>query len=233
MVAGHQTSHLALVVNGTDVSTAAQGVTWADSGNILRPVPIGSAGVEAVPERHQNTVTVNAVLYGVLAEHMVGGPRECWLVDSENGLWCAGQVIGPQDQVTGAPGALVARSVTLTQTGRRWASGTKVVPLNLTAANSESANTTINLTATSAREQAWVALTSSASATVNLEDTDGTPSAATTSVTATSRWVGPLAVDSLGNGAATAVRLGTSGLSGQNRLQGWLLIGQQQQIGGS
>ena len=232
MVAGNQTSHLSLLVNGVDVSDSVQGVTWADSGNILRPVPLGSAGVEAVPERHQNTVTLAAVLYGVLAEHLVGGPRECLLLDSQNDLWSAGQVIGPQDQVTGAPGALVARAVTLTQTGRAWAYGTKAVPFALNASTGESDNTTINLSS-SGREQAWVALTTAAECTVNLEDTDGTPAASTSNVTATSRWVGPLATNSLGSGASTAVRLGTSGLTGQERLEGWLLIGHTQEIGAS
>ena len=232
MVAGNQTSHLKLVVNGADVSRQVQGITWADSGNVLRPVPMAADGVEAVPERHQNVLTLQAVLYGVLAEHLVGGVREAWLIDEDNSLWSAGQVIGPQDQVVGATGALIARNVTLTQSGRAWASGSTVLPVNLSSASSESGNTTINLNS-SGRENAWLALTSAASCTVNLEDTDGTPAANTVTVTAASRLVGPLPVNGLGTGATTAVRLGSTGLSGQSRLTGWLLIGNQQTIGGS
>ena len=217
-----------------DLTNVVDDLTGADAGSILRPAVPGPE-VEAIPTQHANTASVGRMLYGATAKLLMARTAGWFFaIDPTNDCWYGGPYEMATDQITIPRGDLVARNVVFSQGAGAWYDGGPA----LTAATELDRVTTIDLAATTdlpdglrwdpPNDRAILLLTRSAEATFRLKS--GAAQTAERALATTTRMLDLGALTALGNARITNGTFTITGLTGTEKLEGWLLVGKRQTI---
>ena len=212
-----------------DLTPATRGAVWSDAATIIRDFVASKAGAEAVAPAHQNQLALADFRGGQIADELRGRRRgSIFVVDTAAKRWYGGPYDTGSDDETVPTNALISRPFTLVQSGGPWLDGAtrqglvRVVPFTLTNAAASLADVGGIDTG---NDRAIALLTTSAEAQLHL---DGAAASDQVATPAAEGWVELTNLAALGNGVVADADLVATGLTGQETLTGWLLVGRNQ-----
>ena len=219
-----------------DLTDVSEDRAHADAGTVLRPVI--TEKVEAIPTQHANAFTVARMLHGAKTE-LLRARVSGWVVvvNEGGGRWGGGDAVFPSDQLTVPTGALMVRNAVFSQRAdpdADWIDGGPVMSgaVKLTRVRAfDQASGTSNpdsIALHPGEDRCFLFLTASAVATVMLSsDVNDSTSV---SLVAGTRFVELTGLDSLGSVVVSDAVLDFGGITGIEKVTGWLLIGRTQDV---
>ena len=210
-----------------DLGPIITGLVVNDGGVVERNPRVGQAGVDAVPIKHQCSMTFDRMFEGdtarILAAHPTG---YVFAIATDVDGWEGGAYADPSDNLTNPTGGLMIRGANLAQAGPWHDAGpASAKDRRLAVALTASSPTLTSIAYDPGTDSVFLVLTTGAVASVQLSQGGNTNTSVATSVAG-----GVLVLDNanLGDTPLANVVLTATGLTGDETLVGWLLTGAPQ-----
>jgi len=219
-----------------EISNSVDSISHSDGGTINQRPAAGTGNFTAKATQHRNAVTIGNMLLAGAEELLTRRKGTLLVVDDDNDCWFGGPYTLPSDQATTPTSDFLVSALAFGQGPGKWWDGgpaqssttevDRVVALDLGARD----NAPTGLRVDAASDRAMLALTTSATCTFRVASDANRAPTAPINLTTGSRLVDVGALSGLGSGRLTNVTLDIAGLSGQEKLEGWLLIGRHQTV---